>query len=112
MTPAADSTLRGRRLRIGARALFWLGVLAFVALFPVAHWFPAFYEGIRTNVFWWWAAPCFAIVVFSGLYLHNAKCPRCQSRFAVRNDGMRWNDFTSKCLNCGLHLNDRTNHAL
>jgi len=34
----------------------------------------------------------------------------------VRNDGMRWNDFTSKCLNCGLHLNAgqimRSNSAL
>jgi predicted Zn finger-like uncharacterized protein len=112
MTSVADPTFRGRRLRMGARALFWLGVLGFVAPLPVVYWFPTIYDGIRTNVFWWWAAPWFAIVVLSGLYLHNAKCPRCQNRFAVRNDGLRWNDFTSKCLNCGLHLNDGANHAL
>ena len=112
MTPVADSTLRGRRLRITARALFWLGVLGFVALLPIAYWFPTFYDRIGTNLFWWWAAPCFAVVLVSGLYLHNAKCPRCHNRFAVRKDGMRWNDFTSKCLNCGLPLNDGANHAL
>jgi len=99
-------------MRIQARVLFWVGTLGFVALFPVAYLFPAFYDGIRTSVFWWWAAPCFAMVVVSGLYLHNAKCPRCQNSFAVRNDGMRWNDFTNKCLNCDLHLNDKVDHAL
>jgi hypothetical protein len=25
---------------------------------------------------------------------------------------MRWNDFTNKCLNCDLHLNDKVDHAL
>ena len=99
-------------MRVGARALFWVGVLGFVALVPVAYFSPTFYDGVRTSVFWWWAAPCFAMVVLAGLYLHNAKCPRCQGRFAVRNDGMRWNDFTSQCLNCGLRLQVRVDHAL
>ena len=99
-------------MRATARALFWVGALAFVALAPVAYFFPTFYDGVSTGVFWWWAAPCFAMVVLSGLYLHNAKCPRCRARFAVRIDGMRWNDFTSQCLNCGLRLQDETDHAL
>jgi len=107
-----DPTLRDLRLRVGARVLFWVGVLGFVALFPVAYFFPAFYDGVGTSVFWWWATPCFTMVVVSGLYLHNAKCPRCQSRFAVRNDGSRWNDFTSQCLNCGLSLQGKAGHAL
>jgi len=112
MIATADPTLPGRRLRKRARLLFWLGSLAFIALAPVAYLFPSFYEGIATSVFWWWAAPCFAVVVLSGLYLHNAKCPRCSSRFAVRSDGMRWNDFTNKCLNCGLDLHDNAKQAL
>ena len=92
--------------------MLWAGLMGFVALPAVAYFFPVFYDTAGTSVIWWWGAPCFAVVVVSGLYLHNAKCPRCQERFAVRNDGMRWNDFTNHCLNCGLGLHDRGDDAL
>ena len=92
--------------------MFWLAALAFISPVPVAYFFPSFYDAIAVSVFWLWAAPWFAAIVLSGLYLHNAKCPRCNIRFAVRSDGMRWNDFTSKCLNCGLDLRDNATQAL
>ena len=48
----------------------------------------------------------FCLFVVSGLYLHNALCPKCKNRFSVRADGSYYNDFSKKCLNCGINLNE------
>ncbi len=62
-------------------------------------------EPLREFVF-----PAFALAwlgaLVSGAYLHAARCPSCGKRFASRGAGLgyRYNDFTSKCMNCGLEL--------
>ena len=50
----------------------------------------------------------FVVLVCSGLYLHNAKCPKCGNRFAVKSSGLYFNDFSGKCVNCGIRLSDTT----
>jgi hypothetical protein len=104
MNPDREQLQRGRQNRILARALFWLGVIGFISLAPLGYFAPSFYDSIKSNVFWYWAAPCLALVIICGLYLHNAKCPRCGNRFAVTRSGLLWNDFADRCLNCGLSL--------
>jgi hypothetical protein len=52
----------------------------------------------------------FVVFVICGLYLHNAECPNCGNRFSVRANGMYFNDFAGRCVNCGLRLNGTGGH--
>lgn len=103
MNPRRNIIQRGKRNRILARVLFWLGVIGFVSLTSIAYFAPSFYESLKPIGFYW-VFPCWTLVLLSGLYLHNAKCPRCGHRFSVTKDGFFWNDFADRCLNCGLSL--------
>jgi len=101
------STIRKKlRTRIYARRSFLLGVIGFIIPAPVAYYLPDFYNSIKEYIFVYWAMPCWLTARFSGLYLHNGKCPRCGKRFSVRSNGLLWNDFTNKCINCKLPLFD------
>jgi len=104
MNTAAETIVRGKRYRVRARILLWLGFIGFFTIAPVVQFAPHFYDSIAPHVFWWWAVPCWVMVAAAGLYLHNAKCPRCGDRFAVGAGGYVWNDFADRCLNCGLSL--------
>jgi hypothetical protein len=42
--------------------------------------------------------------ICGGYLLRIARCPRCGELFAVRAQGRARNNFTSKCMNCGLRL--------
>ena len=53
----------------------------------------------------------FAVMVILGLaaiaggyFLRMARCPRCGDFYALRKDGKLRNNFTSRCLNCGLRI--------
>jgi hypothetical protein len=42
--------------------------------------------------------------IIGGFLLRIGRCPRCGHVFAVRSEGRQRNNFTSRCLNCGLSL--------
>jgi hypothetical protein len=49
-----------------------------------------------------------------GFWLRRRRCPRCglpffqtRYRFASGRAWPVWNEFSSKCLNCGLHIDGR-----
>lgn len=48
--------------------------------------------------------------ICGGFLLRIARCPRCGELFAVRRGAKGRNNFTSRCMNCGLKL-DGSNAA-
>ena len=48
--------------------------------------------------------------ICGGFLLRIARCPRCGELFARRAQGKGRNNFTSRCMNCGLRL-DGSNAA-
>ena len=42
--------------------------------------------------------------ILGGFLLRIARCPRCAQPFALRTEPKARNNFTSKCMNCGLRL--------
>jgi predicted RNA-binding Zn-ribbon protein involved in translation (DUF1610 family) len=88
--------------RLLARIVFWLSVIGFFGLMAIAKFAPEFYKVVEPYAFNYWAKPCWVLAIISMLYMHNAKCPACGNKFAVRSDGKYYNDFTYKCVNCGF----------
>jgi hypothetical protein len=102
----------GIKNRILARILFWVGVICFIGPVAILHFAPIFYEAIKPIVLEYWTISCVALILLSGLYLHNAKCPRCGNRFSVTQDGFIWNDFADRCVNCDLSLRKNDSEEL
>ena len=88
--------------RLIARITFWLSVTGFFALIAIVKFIPDLYKAVQPYAFNYWAKPCWVLAIISMLYMHNAKCPGCGNKFAVREDGSYFNDFTYKCVNCGF----------
>ena len=88
------------RTRLFLRHAFFGSVLAFVVIVAAASLVDDFY--VRTGLWMGLAVFAWIAVVATGIFLHNAKCPRCSNRFAVHTSGMRHNTFTLTCLNCDL----------
>ena len=86
-----------RRVEVGGFAL-WIALWCFGA-FVLVDTFRPLREYLVPLMF-----VTFAALIGGGLYLHNAKCPNCGDRFAVKSDGSYSNTFSSKCVNCGVHL--------
>ena len=93
------------RARVAARYSVLVAALVMAIVFLIASFLPYSPEGIGpvwTSV--WFIT--FAVFVLAGLYLHNAKCPRCSNRFAVHAYEHRYNSFSLRCMNCGLSADD------
>src|SRR5258705_3522967 len=92
------------RTRLWLRHAFLGSVLAFVLVAAGAGLVDSFYA--REDLWITLAVLAWVAIVATGLFLHNAQCPRCSNRFAVHTSGMQYSTFTLTCLNCGLSLHD------
>ena len=92
------------RTRLLLRHAFFGAVLAFVIVAAAASLSDELYT--RKEVWITLAVLAWVAAVTTGLFLHNANCPRCSNRFTVHTSGVRYNSFTLTCLNCGLSRHD------
>ncbi|MDH5480637.1 MAG: hypothetical protein OEX11_07750 [Nitrosomonas sp.] len=91
--------------RSWVRKVFFISVLAFILIWCVGA-FILVDELIELRNYLFYAALfVWVVILASGLYLHNAKCPRCGNKYSAQP---KWpymfNTFSRKCINCGLKL--------
>ena len=70
----------------------------------LARWLAASQPLVQSHA-WFALMVILGIAAIAGGYLlRMARCPRCGDFYALRKDGKLRNNFTSRCLNCGLRI--------
>ena len=111
-TEIKEGLARIRRIRFFSHIPFFsvfivAGALAFLRLL-----IPEIGELIWSNqvfqLFWGLLWFCGIVSFFLGFTLRYLKCPRCNEYFHVNyNEFIKRNEFTRKCLHCGLGLDGK-----
>jgi hypothetical protein len=97
------------KLRNAMRLAVIVGFYGCVAM-AIAKWLGSGHPFVASGVYVALMTLLGLAAIVGGLLLRVGRCPRCGERFAVRADKSLRNNFTSRCLNCGLSL-DGSNAA-
>ena len=84
-------------------------IIAFIVLAVVMQVLPDSIKELIKPVFNLFFGLAF-ISFFLGFFVRQLTCPNCNLKFHYKKLGIgyRYNDFTSKCMNCGLKLNNKS----
>jgi hypothetical protein len=92
--------LKGRQV---LRVIVIVGFYGALAM-GLARWLAATQPLVQSRAYFAAMVILGLAAIAGGYLLRIGRCPRCRGFYALRADGKLRNNFTSRCLNCGLRI--------